>query len=105
MTEKKGYEPADSSEEKTNASGPEPVAGGQQPEIIVMVVRNHDGKLEMVQHLEKTQGIIEAWTVKNLVQDAVDQFVDFIRFKQAKERQALRSPGMIQSLRNGFKKR
>lgn len=98
MTEKKGYEPDGIIRDEA-----EPQTGGQQPEILIMITRNHEGKLELVQHLEKTQGIIEAWTIKNLVEDAVDQFVSFIRYSQAKERQALRSPGMIQSLRNGFK--
>ena len=105
MTEKKGYEPQDANEDSMKQPAPESTTGGQQPEIIIMIVRNAAGKLEMVQHLEKTEGILEAWTVRSLVQDAVDQFVDFIRFKQAKERQALRNPGMIQSLRNGFKKK
>lgn len=106
MTEKKGYEPQDANEDSMKQPAPESTKGGQQPEIIIMIVRNAAGKLEMVQHLEKTDGITEAWTVKNLVEDAVNQFVDFVRYKQAKERQALRTPpSFMQGLRNGLKKK
>jgi hypothetical protein len=96
--EKKAYEPGDVPSEPK----PEMIS---KKDIVYAIVRRADGELVIMDgSLTNCQNIKEAWLIRAMVDDSVEQFVNYLRMAMMEEKKRLQ-PGFMNGLRNGLRKK